>query len=375
MTSPPSPAPARAPLGGDAGPTLTIDLDAIAANWHALGARHPGGAVAAVVKADAYGLGAARVAPRLLAEGCRHFFTAHLDEALALRPLLPGATLAVLNGLWPGQEEEFAARGIVPVLGSLAEVLAWSARARALGRRLPALLHVDTGMNRLGLPPDELDRLADDPAALEGLDVLYAMTHLTAAEVPDDPANAAQLARFDKACARLPPLPRSLANSSGLFLGPGYGSDLARPGAALYGINPTPGRPNPMRDTVRLTAPVLQLRDVPAGAGVGYGGTWTAPRPSRIATVSVGYADGWLRSLSNRATAFFDGAPVPLVGRVSMDLATFDATDHPGLRPGIPLDLIGPHMPPDAVAARAGTNGYEVLTSLGRRYRRVYRGT
>lgn len=370
-----SPSPARPGDGaGGSGPTLAIDLDAVAANWRTLREHHPSGPVAAVVKADAYGLGAARVAPRLLAEGCRHFFTAHLDEALALRPLLPGALLCVLNGLWPGQDAEFAARGVVPVLGSLAELAAWSARARALGRRLPALLHVDTGMNRLGLPPDEVDRLAAEPAALDGVDVLYVMTHLVAAEDPDDPANAAQLARFRDACARLPPLPRSLANSSGLFLGPEYGSDLARPGAALYGINPTPGRPNPMRDAVRLTAPVLQLRDVPAGARVGYNGTWTAPRPSRIATVSVGYADGFPRSLSNRATAFFDGAPVPLVGRVSMDLATFDATDHPGLRPGARLELIGPHVPPDAVAARAGTNGYEVLTSLGRRYRRVYGG-
>ena len=174
------------------------------------------------------------------------------------------------------------------------------------------------------------------------------------------------------ACDRLPPAPRSIANSSGIFLGPRFGSDLARPGAALYGVNPTPGHPNPMRPTVRLRARILQVRDVPGGATVGYNGQWTAARPSRIATVSVGYADGFLRSLSNAALAFFDAAPVPLVGRVSMDLTTFDVTDVPAARVGGWLDLIGPANPVDDVAARAGTNGYEVLTSLGRRYARRY---
>lgn len=354
--------------------TLHIDLHAIAANWGALATLHPSGPVAAVVKADAYGLGAARVAPRLLAEGCRHFFTAHLAEAAALRPLLPGAMLAALNGLWPGDAADYVAAGVLPTLGSLGEVDAWAAQARALGRPLPALLHVDTGMNRLGLPAAELDRLAAEPERLGGIELRYVMTHLAAAEAPDDPANEMQRARFAQACARLPAAPRSFANSSGLFLGAPFGSDLARPGAALYGLNPTPGRANPMRDCVRLEAPVLQVRDVQPGETVGYNGTWTAARPSRIATVSVGYADGFPRALSNQAQARFDGSPVPLVGRVSMDLATFDVTDAPGVRPGSPLELIGPAMPPDQVAEAAGTNGYEVLTRLGSRYRRVYQG-
>ena len=352
---------------------LAIDLDAIAANWRTLGARHPG-SVAAVVKANAYGLGAARVAPHLHAQGCRHFFVAHPAEALALRPLLPGAMLAVLNGLWPGVEHELAAAGIAPVLGSLDEIGRWSALAARLGRPLPALLHVDTGMNRLGLGAQETETLAADPGRLTGIDLLYVMTHLVSAELPDDGMNLRQRDRFSAACARLPTAPRSLANSSGMFLGPGFASDLARPGAALYGINPTPGRPNPMRPVVRLRARVLQLRAVPPGETIGYNGQWTARRPSWIATVSVGYADGYPRALSNRATAFFDDCPVPLVGRVSMDLSTFDVTDTPGVQPGAWLDLIGPHHDVDAMAERAGTNGYEILTSLGARYPRTYRG-
>ena len=349
---------------------LEVDLGAVAANWRTLCARHAG-PVAGVLKADAYGLGAHQVAATLYAAGCRHFFVAHLAEALALRGLLPGAMLAVLNGLWHGDAPTYAETGVVPVLGSLAEVDAYAAQARAAGRPLPALLHVDTGMNRLGLPAEEVDTLAAGPARLDGIRILFVMTHLATAEVPDDPQNARQHAAFAAACDRLPPAPRSLSNSSGIFLD-GFGSDLARPGAALYGVNPTPGQPNPMRPAVRLRAQVLQVRTVPAGAGVGYNATWTAPRPSRIATVPVGYADGYPRSLSNRAAACFDGAPVPLVGRVSMDLATFDVTDLPGVQPGAWLDLIGPGMPVDEVAARAGTNAYEILTQLGPRYHRTY---
>ena len=347
---------------------LEIDVGAIVANWRGL-CRGP---TAAVVKADGYGLGAVRVAPALRDAGCRHFFTANAGEAVALRPLLPGAMLAVLNGLWPGAESLFVEHHLLPVLGSLGEIDRWTAQARRVGRPLPALLHVDTGMNRLGLDGRELDILAADHRRLEGIELRYVMTHLVTAETPDDPLNERQRVRFAAACARLPPAPRSLANSSGLFLGPGFASDLGRPGAALYGVNPTPGRANPQRPVVRLRARVLQIRDVAAGESVGYNGIWTAARPSRIATVSVGYADGYLRSLSNHAVAFFDEQPLPLVGRVSMDLSTFDATDVPGLQAGDWIDLIGPGGV-DALAGQAGTNGYEILTSLGRRYQRIYR--
>ncbi len=353
---------------------LEIDLDAIAANWRLLRERHPSGAVAGVVKADGYGLGAREVAARLHREGCRHFFVAHLGEALEIRDLLPDGMLAVLNGLIPGTEAEYAATGILPVLGSLAEVDAWSAQARRVGRILPALLHVDTGMSRLGLDPRELAVLQSDHARLDGIALRYLMTHLVSSEIPDDPMNQRQLGRFAEARAGLPRAAASLANSSGIFLGEKFASDLARPGAALYGINPTPGRPNPMRPVVRLLARVMQVRDIAAGETVGYNGTWRADRPSRIATVGVGYADGWHRAHSGRGAAFFDGRPVPLVGRVSMDLTTYDVTARPDIGVGDHLELIGPSVPPDTVAEAAGTNGYEVLTSLGRRFARVYRG-
>ena len=355
---------------------LTIDLGAIAANWQQLAAAAPGD-VAGVVKADGYGLGAAPVARALQAAGARHFFVAHLTEGMAVRAALgPGPLVAVLNGFPPGADGDAA---LVPVLNGLGDIAARTDAARAAGQALPAILHVDTGMARLGLDAAELDRVAADPGLLAGLDLLYLMTHLACADEPGHPLNAAQAHRFAAARARLPAMPVSFANSSGLFLGPDFGSDLARPGCALYGINPMPGRPNPMRQTVTLDAPVLQVREIGPGETVGYGAGWTAPRPSRIATVAAGYADGYLRSLSGRAAGIIAGRPVPLVGRVSMDLITFDVTDVPELSPGdsirlIGPDLIGPGQTPDDIAARAGTIGYEILTSLGQRYRREYRG-
>jgi alanine racemase len=354
------------------GAVLEVDLAAIADNWRRLSALHPSGPVAGVVKADGYGLGAGPVASALLGAGCRHFFVAHVSEALAIRDRVPGALLGVLNGLLPGSEDRLIAHDIAPVLGSLAEIDAWSAAASRTGRSLPALLHVDTGMSRLGLTPEEVSALADGPDRLAGIDLRFVMTHLVSAEVPGDPMNEGQRQRFAAACARLPPAPRSFANSSGIFLGPGFASDLARPGAALYGVNPTPGAANPMRVALRLLVRVLQVRDVPAGTSVGYNATWTAQRPSRIATACIGYADGWHRSQSGRGEARFDGRGVPLVGRVSMDLTTYDVTDHPGIAAGAWLELIGPDRSPDQVAEAAGTNGYEVLTSLGRRFHRRY---
>jgi alanine racemase len=352
-------------------PHLTVDLDAIASNWRMLSDLHAA-PVAAVVKADGYGLGAAAVAPRLLAEGARHFFVAHVSEAVPLRPLIPGAMLAVLNGFSAAHTQDYLDFDLVPVLGSLAELQSWQRLARSRAIALPTILHVDTGMNRLGLDETELNTLTAEPGRLAGLDLLYVMTHLANAENPEHADNAAQHAGFAAACARLPASRRSLANSSGIFLGPDFRSDLARPGAALYGINPVPGRPNPMRPTCRLTAEVLQIRRIEAGTRVGYNGVWTAGRPSRIATVALGYADGYHRMATNRAEAGFDGARIPLIGRVSMDLSIFDATDHPRLTAGDRLEMIGPAVPPDEVAGWFGTNGYEVLTSLGARATRSY---
>ena len=351
---------------------LRIDLGAIAENWRALALRAAPGAVAGVVKANAYGLGAARVAPALHAAGCRHFFVAHLSEGMALRAALgAGPMIAVLNGFAPGADQDAA---LVPVLNSLDDVLAHAAAGRSAGRAQPALLHLDTGMARLGLDAGEQGRLAADHSLLAGLDLLYVMTHLACADEPGHPLNAAQAARFARACAALPKLKRSFANSSGLFLGSDYASDLARPGCALYGINPTPGAANPMRQVVRLEAPILQIRHIPAGASVGYGASFIAARPSRIATIAVGYADGYLRCLSGQGVAAYRDMILPMVGRVSMDLITLDVTDAPGIAPGETVQLIGGAAPsPDDLAARARTIGYEILTSLGDRYRRDYR--
>jgi alanine racemase len=344
---------------------LEVDLSAIVANWQTLRLRHPSGPVAGVIKADGYGLGARPVAAALYRAGCRHFFVAYLGEALAVRDVVPEAMLAVLGGLTSGTEDVYIAHNLMPVLGSLDEIARWSGRG--------AILHLDTGMSRLGLDARETAMLARDHARLDGLTIRYVMSHLVASETPNDPSNQLQRDRFAAARAMLPPAPVSLANSSGIFLGPDFASDLARAGAALYGVNPTPGQQNPMRGVVRLSVRVLAVRDIPVGTSVGYNATWIAARPSRIATAALGYADGFHRSLSGRGSACFDGTPVPLVGRVSMDLTTFDVTDHPAVQPGCWLEVLGPHQSPDDVAAAAGTNGYEVLTSLGRRLHRIYR--
>lgn len=339
---------------------LTIDLGAVVRNWRRLGEIHSGGAVAAVVKANAYGLGAAPIATALKEAGCRHFFVATVEEGEALRDSLgEGPMVAVLDGFRAGQHPR-----LTPVLNSLEEIRAHSGQV---------ILHVDSGMSRLGLAANELEVLARDPSLLEGLEPLYVMTHLAAAEAPEHPMNAAQIGRFNEACLGLPRVPRSIANSSGVFLGPRYASDLARPGAALYGINPTPGHPNPMEPVLRLEGQVVQARDIPTGQTVGYGATWMATRPSRIATMGLGYADGLPRRLEGQLMGDFGGQRLPLVGRVSMDLMTFDATDIQRVRPGRWIELIGPNTQDvDGMAALCGTIGYEVLTALGTRFRREY---
>jgi alanine racemase len=360
-----------------AGGVLTIDLAAIRANYLLLRQRLGAAACAAVVKADAYGLGAAQVAPVLAEAGCRHFFVTHLEEAISLRPLLPArATLFVLNGLPPGTEPDALRHDAIPVLNSPAQVDAWGALARAHGRALPAILQADTGMSRLGLSPAECRMLIEEPHRLDGIAVLYVMSHLACAEQQDHPLNAQQLSRFRDARRALPKAPASFANSSGIFLGPNYHFDLARPGAALYGIAPVAGQSNPMRPVVRLHGRIVQVREIEAEVTVGYGATWRSSGSRRIATVSVGYADGFPRSLSNRGTAFIGANEVPLVGIVSMDTVTFDVSSVPPdmLEPGSSIELIGEHNPVEAVARRAGTIGYELLTNLGHRYQRRYVG-
>lgn len=357
-----------------AGAVLTIDLGAVVANWRSLRDRVAPAECAAVVKADAYGLGVRRVVPALAAAGCRTFVVAQFEEALAVRAVAPDARILSLGGLPAGTAPDFTANRILPVLNHLGDIAAWQAHARAQGTPLPAVVHIDTGMNRLGLGPDELDILAGDLGRLEGIDVRVWMTHLACAEA-DTPMNGRQLADFRAAVARLPAAERSFANSSGIFHGPAAHFDLVRPGCALYGVNPTPALANPMRGTIRLDARVLQVRSVDSAMTVGYGATHRVEARGKIATIAVGYADGYLRSLSGRGHVFVDGVAAPVVGRISMDLVTVDISHLPdgAVTPGGLVELIGPNRPVDTVGDEGGTIGYEILTSLGARYHRVYR--
>jgi alanine racemase len=347
------------------GGVLTIDLAAIRSNYRLLRGRIGSAECGAVVKADRYGLGAETVARALFAEGCRVFFTAHLAEAIALRPALPAeAWVVVLHGPPPGTASDFVAHGLVPVLNSVSQVAEWSALAGSLGRRLSAWLQVDSGMSRFGLSEAEIEGLA-----LDGVEVETVMSHLACADTPAHPANAAQLACFARMRARFPDATASFSASSGIFLGPDYHFDIVRPGAALYGVNPCPGAPNPLAPAIRLQGRVMQVRAVKRGTAIGYGHTVKARRATRLATVAVGYADGFLRSTGASGGAWLDGVRMPLMGRVSMDSIIVDAGDA-ALQPGDLVDLIGPQHDADAAGAAAGTIGYEILTSLGHRFAR-----
>jgi alanine racemase len=367
-----------------AGAVLTIDLAAIAANYRLLAGRVGRAACAAVVKADAYGLGADRVATALARAGCRHFFVAFADEGFAVRRALVDAgfegggapDVFVLSGAPRGDEGCLLDAGLVPVLNSLGDVDAWSALAGRTRRRLPAALHVDTGMARLGLPENEVTALAAAPERLDGVALRFILSHLACADLPDHPLNGAQLEAFAAACRRLPPAPTSLANSSGIFLGPAFHGDLARPGAALYGVAPRPGAANPMAQVVQLEGKIIQVRQIDRGRTIGYGATHRTERVTTVATIAVGYADGYLRSLSNAGAAFVGGRRVPVVGRVSMDLITLDVTDVDAAVAcvGGRVELLGARVTVDDVAAAAGTIGYEILTSLGGRYHRRHIG-
>ncbi len=360
-----------------AGGVLTIDLGAIAANWRILAATAHPAECAAVVKADAYGLGVAAVAPVLAEAGCRSFFVAHLDEAIALRDLLGAApSIFVLNGIPPGTAGAFDACRLLPVLNSAGQVGEWQALAASRGRPRPAAIQVDTGMSRFGLSPDEVRVLAARPDGFAGIATRLVMSHLGCADEPSHPANESQRAAFAALRPLLPAAPASLAASFGIFLGPAFHLDMVRPGVALFGLPPAATRPNPLRAVVRLQGRIVQTRRIPAGAFVGYGARFVAGRPSRIATVAVGYADGFLRAGGGSGVACLPGSGtiLPIVGRISMDCLGVDVTDAPEaeLREGTALDLIGPHRPLEDAATAAGTIGYEMLTALGHRYHRHY---
>jgi alanine racemase len=360
-----------------AGAILTIDLDALRANYRLLRARAAPAACSAVLKSNAYGLGAVPAATALYEEGCRHFFVAHLDEGIALRPhLRADADIFVLHGPPPGTDSQCLSHQLIPVLNSLPQLAAWRALAASVGRDLPAVVQICTGMSRMGLALAEVDTWLADPAGLDGIELRCVMSHLACADEPDNPMNALQLERFNAVRARLPACPASLANSSGIFLAPEFHLDLVRPGAALYGIAPTAGQPNPMQPVVRLQGRIIQTRTIEAGEHVGYCLNYTANETCTVATVAVGYADGWLRTMSNRGLAVIDGVRAPQIGNISMDSITLDVSALPAERvvPGSLVDLICPAHPVDAVASLAGTIGYEVLTRLGPRLHREYLG-
>jgi len=362
----------------EAGGILTIDLDAIVDNWRELRKRAAPAHCAAVVKADGYGCGLEPVTAALAKAGCETFFVAHLAEGRRLRTIAPEATIYVLNGLLPATASAYVGFNLRPVIGSLAELAEWQAFVTSTGWNGGAALHVDTGMNRLGLSFEEAVWLANQPKSdRRGLVLL--MSHLACAETPDHPLNAGQMAAFRALRAMFAGIPGSLANSSGVFLGPDAHHDLVRPGVALYGANPTPAHLNPMRPVIELRGRIVQVRTAAEGETVGYRATWTAKRFTRIAVVSLGYADGFLRAASARddkpgAEAIVAGRRCPLAGLISMDLLAVDVTGLPEELPrrGDFVTLIGTDICVDDLASHAGTIAYEVLTSLGRRYQRVW---
>ncbi|HTW35642.1 MAG TPA: alanine racemase [Rhizomicrobium sp.] len=351
---------------------LTVRLGAIAGNYRTLKSLASGAAVAGVVKADGYGLGAVQSTRALLAEGCDTFFVARLEEGILLRPVAPKARIFVLDGPRAASAPAFVAHNLTPVLNSLEQIDIWVQAAR--GR--DASVHLDTGLSRLGLPPAELSVLAAEAGQrITGFNLVLVMSHLACAENPASPMNREQLARFRAALAQLPPAPASLASSGGILLGHDFAFDLVRPGIALFGGNPQTGVPNPFAVAAQLTGRVLQVRRVDKGECVGYGATFRVERPTTLVTVALGYADGLMRALGNRGAGAIAGHRAPIVGRMSMDLVTLDVTDVPprSIAPGMEVEFLGDTMRLEDMAAAANTASYEILTSLGRRVRRVYK--
>jgi alanine racemase len=350
---------------------VVVDLDAVARNYATLRSAAAPAECAAVVKANAYGLGFPPVVRRLFGEGCRSFFVATLSEGQALRSVLPEARIYVFEGVIDGGQQALAEAALIPVLNSIEQIGLWR------GLRRSAVLHFDTGMSRLGLSAAEADELGRNEALLEGVEIEYLMTHLACADEPAHALNREQLRRFAVLRQRWPDVPTSAGNTAAALLGPEYCGDLARCGIGLYGGNPFIDRDNPMQPVVTMRARILELRTVDRAVTVGYGATYAAEPPARLAVVGVGYADGYRRCLGNRAVAAVNGTRVPVVGRISMDLLCLDvsAVATQDLRVGQWVELIGTAVPLDEVAAVAGTISYEILTGLGTRLQREYVGS
>ena len=351
---------------------LTIDLSAVVANYQTLAKMCSSAECAAVVKANAYGLGAAPIVKALAGAGCRTFFVATLDEGIELRQITQH-TIYVLNGISCEDASEYRAHTLRPVLNDLDQIDIWRRHSDDTPAP-PAAIHVDTGMNRLGLSQTLLEQIGKWEKLYDGLNVSLLMSHLACADESYDEKNFEQLQSFHKIISTSKDIPASLSASSGIFLGPDWHFDLVRPGFALYGGNPQQTAPNPLEPVVQLSAKILQCRAVAKGETVGYGGCYKFNTDKRIATIAVGYADGFFRSLSCCGKVFIGKIPLPVLGRVSMDLIAVDITGVDGVKASDWVDIIGPHQDVDALAATAGTIGYEVLTALGQRHHREYVG-
>jgi len=357
---------------------LTIDLDALASNWRRLRELSHNAECAAVVKADAYGLGMQQAAASLSRAGCNTFFVATIAEAVSLRAILPDATIYVLGGLLPDTAPHFKRYNLRPVLNSETEVREW-AKCAASGKTHPAAIHIDTGMNRLGLSASEVEALASAPQLWKMFELSLIMSHLACADEVGHPQNERQRRLFDTLRTKLPSAPASLANSAGILLGRQYHCDMVRPGIAIYGGKVQQIGDNLFDPVVTLFGRILQVRDVTPGETVGYGATRTLKQPTRIAVVAVGYADGIFRALSTKdeqpgLSVYIEGEAVPILGRVSMDLITVDVTSVPYAQRGGWVELIGPNVSAQAMAHHAGTIDYEILTNLGTRALRRYIG-
>jgi alanine racemase len=351
---------------------LSVRLNAVIENYR-ICQRLSGATVAAVVKADGYGLGAIPIARVLHEAACDTFFVARLEEGITLRHALSGVRIFVLDGCPSESAPALIAHNLTPILNSLGQIDIWRGAARGQRARLDAAIHVDTGINRLGLPAEELAILsAEANDRLKNINVVLVMSHLACSEDPSAKMNGEQLGRFRAALAMLPPAPASLSPSGGVCLGPEYAFDMVRPGIALYGGNPQPSRPNAFKPVVRLTGRVLQLRRVDKGEGVGYGATFHTQGPATLATVGLGYADGLMRAIGNRGAGAINGVRAPVAGRVSMDLITLDVTGIPSVAVGSEVEFVGDTILVDEIAAAAGTATYEIFTNLGKRLSRNY---
>ncbi|MGV1792456.1 alanine racemase [Rhizobium lusitanum] len=367
-----------------AGLRLTVDLGALVENWRDMARRSGRARTSAVVKADAYGLGIEDVGETLYAAGARDFFVATADEGATLRLYAPEARIFVLSGIWPGMERRFFENDLVPVIASEEQLTFWMSVLSDYGD-YPCALQVDTGFNRLGLPMDDAIALADDVSRPASFAPVLVMSHLACGDDPANAMNRQQLEAFRKVSAAFEGIEASLANSAGIFLGPEYHFDLTRPGIATYGAEAVPGMANPMRPVATAEARIIQTRSVKSGEAVGYGRALQLTRDSRLAIVSAGYADGYMRSQSSggvplRQTGiagghgFIAGHKVPVAGRITMDLTIFDVTDMPEhlVRAGDYIELFGSNISVDEAAKAAGTIGYEMLTSMGLRHERRY---